>query len=165
MGKDYYTILGTILTLFIIFGCEAEQDDNKVKSIVHQSEHKIQKAAVADIFLKNVFKKNTNGENSQKLMPFYFGAEAEEVIVSGKWSPVYYYYIYQTEPGDYETYFNVYLVLSDKIIYRGKQRVYTIYGKSIYGEFSPEEEFSPYGMDFDDLIPMANITVRKKLGS
>ena len=34
---------------------------------------------------------------------------------------------------------------------------------AINREFSPEEEFSPDGMD--DLIPMANITVRKKLGS
>ena len=163
MGKDYSIILGTILTLFINFGCVSKQDDNEVKSILRQHHLNTQKAAVADIFLKNVFKKNTNGEKSQELMLFYFGTEAEEVIVSGKWSPVYYYYIYQTEPGDYETYFNVYLVLSDKIIYSGKQRVYTIYGKTIYGEFSPEEEFSPDSKD--DLIPMANITVRKKLGS
>ena len=161
MCKDHYILLGTILTLFIIFGCEAEQDDNQVNSILRQHHLNTQKAAVADIFLKNIFKKHTNGENSQELMPFYFGAEAEEVIVSGKWSPVFYYYIYQTEPGDYETYFNVYLVLSDKIIYSGKQRVYTKYGETTYGEFVPEEEFSPDGMD--DLIPMANITVRKKL--
>ena len=55
------------------------------------------------------------------------------------------------------------MVWRDEIIYSGKQRVYPQYGKVVYGEFSPEEEFSPYGMDV--LYPMANITVRKKLGS
>jgi len=163
MCKDYYILLGTILTLFIIFGCEAEQDDKEVKSIVPQRELKIQKAAVADIFLNNIFKRNNKGEDLHNLMPYFFGADAEVANVNGNWSPIFYYYIYQTEPGDYETYFNAYLVWRDKIIYSGKQRVYTKYGETIYGEFSPEEEFSPDSKD--DLIPMANITVRKKLGS
>jgi hypothetical protein len=163
MGKDYYILLGTILTLFIIFGCVAEQDDKEVKSIVPQRYLNTQKAAVADIFLNNLFKRNNKGEDSQKLMPFYFGTDAEAVNVNGNWSPVFFYYIYQSEPGDYESYFNAYLVWRDEIIYSGKQRVYTKYGKVVYGEFSPEEEFSPDGKD--DLIPMANITVRKKLGS
>ena len=164
MGKDYHILRGSILILFIFFGCVSEQDDKEVKSIVPHRNLNTKYAAVADIFLKNVFKKKNNkSADKLELMPFYFGAQVETSNDSVSWSPVFYYYIYQTEPGDYETYFNVYLVLSDKIIYRGKQRVYTIYGKSIYGEFSPEEEFSPDNKD--DLIPMANITVRKKLGS
>ena len=163
MGKDNYILPGIILTLFIIFGCVSEQDDKEVKSIVPQRYLNTQKAAVADIFLNNLFKRNNKSEDSQKLMPFYFGADAEAVNVNGNWSPIFYYYIYQSKPGDYESYFNAYLVWRDEIIYSGKQRVYPKYGKVVYGEFSPEEEFTPDGKD--DLIPMANITVRKKLGS
>ena len=50
MGKDYYILLGTILTLFIIFGCVAEQDDKEVKSIVPQRYLNTQKAVIADKF-------------------------------------------------------------------------------------------------------------------
>ena len=163
MCKDYYILLGTILTLFIIFGCEAEQDDKEVKSIVPQSELKIQKATVADIFLNNIFKRNNKGEDLHNLMPYFFGADAEAANVNGNWSPIFYYYIYQSKPGDYESYFNAYLVWRDEIIYSGKQRVYPQYGKVVYGEFLPKEEFTPDGKH--DLIPMANITVSKKLGS
>ena len=163
MGKDYYILLGTILALFIIFGCVTEQDDNEAKSIVPQRYLNTQKAAVADIFLNNIFKRNNKGEDSQKLMPFYFGTQVEAVNVNGNWSPIFFYYIYHSEPGDYESYFNAYLVWRDEIIYSGKQRVYTQYGKVVYGEFLPKEEFTPDGKE--DLIPMANITVRKKLGS
>ena len=163
MGKDYYILLGTILTLFIIFGCVSEQDDKEVKSIVPHRNLNTKYAAVADIFLNNLFNGNNKGEDLQKIMLYYFGSQVEGVNVNGNWSPIFYYYIYQSKPGDYESYFNAYLVWRDEIIYSGKQRVYTQYGKVVYGEFSPEEEFSPYGMD--DLYPMANITVRKKLGS
>ena len=107
--------------------------------------------------------RNNKGEDLQKIMLYYFGSQVEGVNVNGNWSPIFYYYIYQSKPGDYESYFNAYLVWRDEIIYSGKQRVYPKYGKVVYGEFSPEEEFTPDGKD--DLIPMANITVRKKLGS
>ena len=163
MSKDYYILRASILTLFIIFGCVSEQDDKEVKSVLRQHYPNTQKATVGDIFLKNVFKKNNKSADKLELMPFYFGAQVETSNDSVSWSPVFYYYIYQTEPGKFETYFHAYMVLRDEIIYSGKQRVYTQYGKVVYGEFSPEEEFYPDGMD--DLIPMANITVRKKLGS
>ena len=164
MGKKYYILRGSILILFIFFGCVSEQDDKEVKSIVPHHNLNTKYAAVADIFLKNVFKKKNNkSADKLELMPFYFGAQVETSNDSVSWSPVFYYYIYQTEPGKFETYFHAYMVWRDEIIYSGKQRVYTQYGKVVYGEFSPEEEFSPYGKE--DLIPMANITVRKKLGS
>ena len=164
MGKDNYILPGTILTLFIIFGCVSEQNDNEAKSILRGHYLNTQKAAVADIFLKNVFKKKNNkSADKLELMPFYFGAQVETSNDSVSWSPVFYYYIYQTEPGKFEAYFHAYMVWRDEIIYSGKQRVYTQYGKVVYGEFSPEEEFTPDGKE--DLIPMANITVRKKLGS
>ena len=163
MGKDYYILRASILTLFIIFGCVSEQDDKEVKSIVPHRNLNTKYAAVADIFLNNLFNRNNKGEDLQKIMLYYFGSQVEAVNVNGNWSPIFYYYIYQSKPGDYESYFNAYLVWRDEIIYSGKQRVYPKYGKVVYGEFSPEEEFTPDGKD--DLIPMANITVRKKLGS
>ena len=163
MGKDYYTLRASILTLFIIFGCVSEQDDKEVKSIVPQRYLNTQKAAVADIFLNNIFKRNNKGEDLQKIMLYYFGSQVEAVNVNGNWSPIFYYYIYQSKPGDYESYFNAYLVWRDEIIYSGKQRVYPQYGKVVYGEFKAEDEFPPD--DMHDVIPMAKVTVRKKLGS
>ena len=163
MGKDNYILRASILTLFIIFGCVSEQDDKEVKSIVPQRYLNTQKAAVADIFLNNLFKRNNKGEDSQKIMLFYFGAQVDSVNVNGNWSPIFYYYIYQSKPGDYESYFNAYLVWRDEIIYSGKQRVYPQYGKVVYGEFKAEDEFPPD--DMHDVIPMAKVTVRKKLGS
>ena len=163
MGKDYYILRASILTLFIIFGCVSEQDDKEVKSIVPHRNLNTKYAAVADIFLNNLFNRNNKGEDLQKIMLYYFGSQVEAVNVNGNWSPIFYYYIYQSKPGDYESYFNAYMVWRDEIIYSGKQRVYPKYGKVVYGEFSPEEEFTPDGKE--DLIPMANITVRKKLGS
>ena len=163
MGKDYHILRGSILILFIFFGCVSEQDDKEVKSIVPHRNLNTKYAAVADIFLNNLFKRNNKGEDLQKIMLYYFGSQVEGVNVNGNWSPIFYYYIYQSKPGDYESYFNAYLVWRDEIIYSGKQRVYPKYGKVVYGEFSPEEEFSPDCKD--DLIPVANITVRKKLGS
>ena len=161
MGKDNYILRASILTLFIIFGCVSEQDDKEVKSIVPQRYLNTQKAAVADIFLKNVFKKKNNkSADKLELMPFFFGTQVESPNVNGNWSPLYYYYIYQTEPGDYEAYFHAYMVWRDEIIYSGKQRVYPQYGKVVYGEFLPKEEFTPDGKH--DLIPMANLTVRRK---
>ena len=164
MGKDNYILPGTILTLFIIFGCVSEQNDNEAKSILRGHYLNTQKAAVADIFLKNVFKKKNNkSADKLELMPFYFGAQVETSNDSVSWSPVFYYYIYQTELGKFETYFHAYMVWRDEIIYSGKQRVYPQYGKVVYGEFKAEDEFSPD--DMHDVIPMAKVTVRKKLGS
>ena len=163
MGKDYYILRASILTLFIIFGCVSEQDDKEVKSIVPHRNLNTKYAAVADIFLNNLFKRNNKGEDSQKIMLFYFGAQVDSVNVNGNWSPIFYYYIYQSKPGDYESYFNAYLVWRDEIIYSGKQRVYPQYGKVVYGEFKAEDEFPPD--DMHDVIPMAKVTVRKKLGS
>ena len=163
MGKDYHILRGSILILFIFFGCVSEQDDKEVKSIVPHRNLNTKYAAVADIFLKNVFKKNNKSADKLELMPFYFGTHVESPNVNGDWSPLYFYYIYQTEPGDYEAYFHGYLVWRDEIIYSGKQRVYPQYGKVVYGEFKAEDEFPPD--DMHDVIPMAKVTVRKKLGS
>jgi len=163
MGKDYHILRGSILILFIFFGCVSEQDDKEVKSIVPHRNLNTKYAAVADIFLNNLFKRNNKGENLQKLMPFFFGTQVDSVNVNGNWSPIFYYYIYQSKPGDYESYFNAYLVWRDEIIYSGKQRVYPQYGKVVYGEFKAEDEFPPD--DMHDVIPMAKVTVSKKLGS
>ena len=164
MGKDYHILRGSILILFIFFGCVSEQDDKEVKSIVPHRNLNTKYAAVADIFLKNVFKKKNNkSADKLELMPFYFGAQVETSNDSVSWSPVFFYYIYQPDPGEYESYFHAYLVWHDEIIYSGKQRVYTKYGKVVYGEFKAEDEFPPD--DMHDVIPMAKVTVRKKLGS
>ena len=163
MGKKYYILRGSILILFIFFGCVSEQDDKEVKSIVPHRNLNTKYAAVADIFLNNLFNRNNKGEDLQKIMLYYFGSQVEAVNVNGNWSPIFYYYIYQSKPGDYESYFNAYLVWRDEIIYSGKQRVYPQYGKVVYGEFKAEDEFPPD--DMHDVIPMAKVTVSKKLGS
>ena len=48
--------------------------------------------------------------DAQESMPFFFGAEAEQGYSENRWSPVYYYYIYQVEEGEYDAYFYCYLM-------------------------------------------------------
>ena len=90
-------------------------------------------------------------------MPFFFGAEAEQGYSENRWAPVYYYYIYQVEEGEYDAYFYCYLMNDDSVIYSGMTKVYPVYGKTVYGEFKPLVDFSVHGMA--NVIPMARIKV------
>ena len=77
MGKDYYILRISILTLFINFGCVSKQDDNEVNSILLQHHLNTQKGVVADIFLNNLFNRNNKG----KIVLEYYSREDLERIL------------------------------------------------------------------------------------
>ncbi len=105
----------------------------------------------------NILEVERNYINATDPLPFYFGAEAEQGYSENQWSPVYYYYIYQIEEGEYDAYFHCYLMNGDTVMYSGVTKVYPEHGKTVYGEYKPDVDFPAYGMG--DVIPMAMIRV------
>ena len=95
--------------------------------------------------------------DSQEPVPFYFGAQVEQGYSTDRWTPVYYYYIYQVEEGEYDAYFHCYLINDDTVMFEGIQKVYPTEGKVVYGEYKPEVDFPVY--DMSEVIPMAMIKV------
>ena len=95
--------------------------------------------------------------DSQEPVPFYFGAQVEQGYSSNTWTPVYYYYIYQVEEGEYDAYFHCYLINDDTVMFEGIQKVYPSEGVVVYGEYKPEVDFPVYNMS--QVIPMAMIKV------
>ena len=90
-------------------------------------------------------------------IPIYFWAEAEQAG-SNTWRPVFTYYIYSLEEGEYDAYFHAYVVdNNDSVLWVGVQPITIEGGKKIWGEYVSEAEFSPYIMP--DIIPMAYVSV------
>ena len=90
-------------------------------------------------------------------IPIYFWAEAEQAG-SNTWRPVFTYYIYSLEDGEYDAYFHAYVVdNNDSVLWVGVQPIAIEGGKKIWGEYVSEAEFSPYLMP--DIIPMAYVSV------
>ena len=90
-------------------------------------------------------------------IPIYFWAEAEQAG-SNTWRPVFTYYIYSLEEGEYDAYFHAYVVdNNDSVLWVGVQPIAIEGGKKIWGEYVSEAEFSPYLMP--DIIPMAYVSV------
>ena len=73
-------------------------------------------------------------------IPIYFYATAEQAT-ENTWRPVYTYYIYSIEEGEYDAYFHAYVVD----------------GKKIWGQYVTDIEFSPYMIP--DVTPMAYVSV------
>ena len=90
-------------------------------------------------------------------IPIYFWAEAEQAGVN-TWRPVFTYYIYSLEEGEYDAYFHAYVVDdNDSVLWVGVQSIIIEGGKKIWGEFVSEAEFSPYMMP--NIIPMAYVSI------
>ena len=90
-------------------------------------------------------------------IPIYFWAEAEQAG-SNTWRPVFTYYIYSLEEGEYDAYFHAYVVdNNDSVLWVGVQPIAIEGGKKIWGEYVSEAEFSPYMMP--NIIPMAYVSV------
>ena len=95
--------------------------------------------------------------NTDNRIPIYFWAEAEQAGVN-TWRPVFTYYIYSLEEGEYDAYFHAYVVdNNDSVLWVGVQPIAIEGGKKIWGEFISEAEFSPYMMP--NIIPMAYVSV------
>tara|TARA_R110002020_G_scaffold437716_2_gene648007 strand:- start:459 stop:851 length:393 start_codon:yes stop_codon:yes gene_type:complete len=98
-----------------------------------------------------------NTIDSENNIPIYFWAEAEQAGVN-TWHPIFYYYIYSLEEGEYDAYFHAYVVdNNDSILWTGIQPITIEGGKKIWGEYVSDVEFSPYMMP--NIIPMAYVSV------
>ena len=64
-----------------------------------------------------------NTIDSENNIPIYFWAEAEQAGVN-TWHPIFYYYIYSLEEGEYDAYFHAYVVdNNDSILWTGIQPI------------------------------------------
>ena len=72
--------------------------------------------------------------DAENNIPIYFQATAEQDGVN-TWRPVFTYYIYQMEEGEYDAYFHAYLMIGDSIIWSGVQPILIEGGKKIWGEY------------------------------
>lgn len=96
--------------------------------------------------------------DSDNNVPIYFTASAEQDGLN-TWRPVFTYYIYQMEEGEYDAYFHAYVMVEDSVIWSGVQPITIVGGKKIWGEFTAVgADFSP------DMIPnstpMAYVSVQ-----
>mgnify|MGYP003138618013 FL=1 len=99
-------------------------------------------------------KRVVDAENN---IPIYFQATAEQDGLN-TWRPVFTYYIYQMEEGQYDAYFHAYIMIEDSVIWSGVQPIVVEGGKKIWGEYVAE------GANFDPVLvinstPMAYVSV------
>jgi|TARA_R100000781_G_scaffold38833_1_gene27162 hypothetical protein len=72
--------------------------------------------------------------DSENKIPIYFNTYAEQDGLN-TWRPVFTYYIYQMEEGEYDAYFHAYIMIDDSVIWSGVQPVLIEGGKKIWGEY------------------------------
>ena len=103
-----------------------------------------------------VIERNTIDAESK--IPIYFYADAEQAENTNSWRPVFTYYIYLMDEGEYEAYFHAYCVQDDSVIWSGVQPI-TIEGrKKIWGEYVSSANFTPDNIA--NVTPMAYVSVR-----
>ena len=96
--------------------------------------------------------------DSENKIPIYFNTYAEQDGTI-TWRPVFTYYIYQMEEGEYDCYFHAYVMVNDSVIWSGVQPITIEGGKKIWGEFTA------VGANFNpelvvDSTPMAYVSVQ-----
>jgi len=101
-----------------------------------------------------VEKRLVSAENN---IPIYFSTYAEQ-DGTNTWRPVFTYYIYQMEEGEYDAYFHAYVMVDDSVIWSGIQPITIEGGKKILGEYIGEgANFSPEYIA--NSTPMAYVSV------
>jgi hypothetical protein len=101
-----------------------------------------------------VEKRLISAENN---IPIYFSTYAEQ-DGANTWRPVFTYYIYQMEEGEYDAYFHAYVMVDDSVIWSGIQPITIEGGKKILGEYIGEgANFSPEYIA--NSTPMAYVSV------
>jgi len=102
-----------------------------------------------------VEKRIVDAENN---IPIYFQATAEQDGLNS-WKPVFTYYIYQMEEGEYDAYFHAYVMVDDSVIWSGIQPITIEGGKKIWGEYiATGANFSPELVA--NATPMAYVSVQ-----
>ena len=96
--------------------------------------------------------------DAESKIPIYFTASAEQDGLN-TWRPVFTYYIYQMDEGEYDAYFHAYVMVNDSVIWSGVQPITIEGGKKIWGEFTA------VGANFNpelvvDSTPMAYVSVQ-----
>ena len=96
--------------------------------------------------------------DAESKIPIYFSTYAEQDGLN-TWRPVFTYYIYQMEEGEYDCYFHAYVMVNDSVIWSGVQPISVVGGKKIWGEYIG------VGANFDpELVvnstPMAYVSVQ-----
>ena len=96
--------------------------------------------------------------DAESKIPIYFTASAEQDGLN-TWRPVFTYYIYQIEEGEYDAYFHAYVMVNDSVIWSGVQPITIEGGKKIWGEFTAGgANFNPELVV--DSTPMAYVSVQ-----
>ena len=72
--------------------------------------------------------------DAESKIPIYFNTYAEQDGVNS-WRPVFTYYIYQMDEGEYDAYFHAYVMVDDSVIWSGIQPIVIEGGKKIRGEY------------------------------
>ena len=102
-----------------------------------------------------VEKRVIDAENN---IPIYFQATAEQDGLNS-WKPVFTYYIYQMEEGEYDAYFHAYVMVDDSVIWSSIQPITIEGGKKIWGEYiATGANFSPELVA--NATPMAYVSVQ-----
>ena len=95
--------------------------------------------------------------NADNKVPVYFFAEAEQAANSNSWRPVFTYYVYLVDKGEYDAYFHAYCMDGDSIIWSGIQPIRLEGGKKIWGEYVSDANFLPDNIA--NVTPMAYVSV------
>ena len=95
--------------------------------------------------------------DAENKVPVYFYAEAEQADGTNSWRPVFTYYVYLIEEGEYDAYFHAYCIDGDSIIWAGVQPIRLEGGKKVWGEYVSSANFSP--QNIANVTPMAYVSV------
>ena len=95
--------------------------------------------------------------DAENKVPIYFYADAQQAENTNSWRPIFTYYIYLMDEGEYDAYFHAYCVQNDSVIWSGVQPI-TIEGrKKIWGEYVSSANFTPDNIA--NVTPMAYVSV------
>ena len=95
--------------------------------------------------------------DAENKVPIYFFADAQQAENTNSWRPIFTYYIYLMEEGEFDAYFHAYCVQGDSVIWSGVQPI-TIEGrKKIWGEYVSNANFTPDNIA--NVTPMAYVSV------
>ena len=95
--------------------------------------------------------------DSDSKLPLYFYATSEQAGVD-TWRPVFTYYIYSVDEGEFAAFFHAYVIDGEnEILWQGIQPVTVRGGEKVWGEYVTDAEFSPFMIP--NITPMAYVSV------
>ena len=95
--------------------------------------------------------------DAENKVPIYFYADAQQAENTNSWRPVFTYYIYLMEEGEFDAYFHASCMDGDSVIWSGIQPIRLEGGKKIWGEYVSSANFSP--QNIANVTPMAYVSV------